>query len=324
MAAGTPSRATTTKRVWLPSGGRRCRRRSRRGRRSTAAIIGAMRGHPDGLLLPHQPGRLGRGVGVAHLDVGPLAAGTAALPGGHRDGVHDLHVGQRRAPAAPAGTAGCRARPRAGSAGRASKASASMRQVDGALDGVLDGDEAELDVAGSTAASTSGMVRKGTSSPPARSGWVSSACSVKVPSGPRKPTRGGWVRSVGTGCQDSDVDDDALRALLDDVRQRRAAPRRGRGAAAAPPVRRPRLRPRRPPPRAAPGPARGGLRPRQDARAVRRHRRRAAARGSAARSCSPGPATSRPRPRWPPTRRAPQPARPSCGGPCPPPGRSRS
>ena len=72
-------------------------------------------------------------------------------------------------------------------------------------------------------------------------------------------------------------------------------------APAAPALRRPRLRPRRPPPGAAPGPARGGLRPGQDARAVRRHRRRAAERREPGRSCSPGPATSRPRPRWPPT-----------------------
>ena len=41
----------------------------------------------------------------------------------------------------------------------------------------------------STASSTSGMVRYSTCSAEARSGWVFSACSVNVPSGPRKPTR---------------------------------------------------------------------------------------------------------------------------------------
>ena len=41
----------------------------------------------------------------------------------------------------------------------------------------------------STASSTSGMVRNSTCSAAARSGCDFSACSVNVPSGPRKPTR---------------------------------------------------------------------------------------------------------------------------------------
>src|SRR5438552_3276409 len=75
-----------------------------------------------------------------------------------------------------------------------------------------------------TAASTSGIVEKGTSSPAARSAWVRSACSVKVPSGPRKPTGGFEVSWTGTGCQDSDVDDEALRAFLADIASGRVDP----------------------------------------------------------------------------------------------------
>ncbi|CAA9222920.1 MAG: Circadian phase modifier, partial [uncultured Acidimicrobiales bacterium] len=60
---------------------------------------------------------------------------------------------------------------------------------------------------------------------------------------------------------------------------RRAVGRRRRGPPAAPPLRRSRLRQGRPPPHSAPGPARGGLRPREVARAVCRHRGRAAGRG---------------------------------------------
>ena len=78
---------------------------------------------------------------------------------------------------------------------------------------------------------------------------------------------------------------------------RARSPRRRGGRAAAPAVRRPRLRPRRPPPPPAPGHGRGGLRPGQDAGAVRGHRGRAARRRRRRRCCSPGPTTPRPPPR---------------------------
>ena len=44
-------------------------------------------------------------------------------------------------------------------------------------------------VPSATACSTAAMETSGTSSPAARSGSLSSACSVNVPSGPRNPTR---------------------------------------------------------------------------------------------------------------------------------------
>src|SRR3954447_9874123 len=74
----------------------------------------------------------------------------------------------------------------------------------------------------STARSTSGMVARSTRSAAARSAWLSNACSVKVPGGPRKPTRTPAGRS-GTGWQDSEVDTEALRALLDEVAAGRVA-----------------------------------------------------------------------------------------------------
>ncbi len=80
-------------------------------------------------------------------------------------------------------------------------------------------------------------------------------------------------------------------------------------------LRRPRLRPRRPPPPAAPGHARGGLRAGQDARAVRRHRRRAAGHGGDVRSCSPGRPTSSTTVAAARTRAGRSPARRSSGGP---------
>src|SRR5690606_12784914 len=80
----------------------------------------------------------------------------------------------------------------------------------------------------SVAASTSGIEPMGTSCAPARSGCVSSASSVNVPVGPRKPTRielgsvsdGGGTDAAAavTTEQDSDVDEPALRELLDAVR----------------------------------------------------------------------------------------------------------
>ena len=65
---------------------------------------------------------------------------------------------------------------------------------------------------------TSGMDGAGRRSRPARSGWVYSACSVKVPRGPRyaRVERSGGARSATTG-KDSDVEADALRVLMDDV-----------------------------------------------------------------------------------------------------------
>src|SRR4051794_22587764 len=75
----------------------------------------------------------------------------------------------------------------------------------------------------STARRTSGIVIRSTSSAAARSAWLNSACSVNVPGGPRKPTRTAGGRS-GTGWQDSEVDAEALRALLDDVAAGRVEP----------------------------------------------------------------------------------------------------
>src|SRR5829696_8985000 len=74
----------------------------------------------------------------------------------------------------------------------------------------------------STARSTCGMVARSTSSAEARSAWLRRACSVNVPGGPRKPTRTPGGRA-GTGWQDSEVDAEALRALLDDVAAGRIA-----------------------------------------------------------------------------------------------------
>src|SRR5439155_4115937 len=67
------------------------------------------------------------------------------------------------------------------------------------------------------AASTSGIDRSGTSSPAARSGWLSSASSVNVPKGPRKAMRGMAQHNTA-------VDEDALRRLLDGVRSGEMAP----------------------------------------------------------------------------------------------------
>ena len=77
------------------------------------------------------------------------------------------------------------------------------------------------------------------------------------------------------------MDEADLSELLDGVRTGRIAPDDAVGRLRRLPVRRPRLRPGRPPPGPAPGHGRGGLRAGQDARAVRRHRRRAAGRRGA-------------------------------------------
>src|SRR3954453_23008358 len=71
----------------------------------------------------------------------------------------------------------------------------------------------------STAASTSGNDRSGSSSASARSAWVSRASSVNVPRGPRKATVvicGGWIVTA--------MDEPALRRLLADVRSGALAP----------------------------------------------------------------------------------------------------
>ena len=60
---------------------------------------------------------------------------------------------------------------------------------------------------------------------------------MKVPERPEEADADGWWVSVaGTGCQDSEVDAAALRALLDDVAAgaRRARRRRGAGCGACP------------------------------------------------------------------------------------------
>jgi hypothetical protein len=55
----------------------------------------------------------------------------------------------------------------------------------GALNGVLDGDEPQVDLPAATSSSTAVMVGSGRRSAPARSGWVSSASWVKVAAGPK-------------------------------------------------------------------------------------------------------------------------------------------
>src|SRR3546814_373579 len=72
----------------------------------------------------------------------------------------------------------------------------------------------------STAASTSAKVPIGTSSWLARSGCDRRACSVKVPSGPRKPTRrsGPGAASSVTRRNATGVDEAAILQLLADVR----------------------------------------------------------------------------------------------------------
>src|SRR3954469_4454335 len=68
----------------------------------------------------------------------------------------------------------------------------------------------------SVAASTSGIDVNETSSIAARSGCVSSACSLNVPAGPRKPMRD--IATEATARQHVVVDEKALRELLDGVR----------------------------------------------------------------------------------------------------------
>src|SRR3954452_6630992 len=69
----------------------------------------------------------------------------------------------------------------------------------------------------SVTASTSGMDPTGTSSPDARSGWLSSASSVNVPRGPRKAMRGMAQHNTA-------VDEASLRQLLEQVRAGEVAP----------------------------------------------------------------------------------------------------
>ena len=153
----------------------------------------------------------------------------------------------------------------------------------------------------------------------ARSGWVSSACSVNVPSGPRKPTPGGRGRVVrrrrSRRRKIVTWTKPALRRLLDDVRCGRGrTPTTPSPSCAACPS----------PTSASPGStttgrcARGCPR-RSTARARRPSRRRPSSRelldaGASARCCSPGPTTSRSPPRSRPTPAAPGTAPPSCGG----------
>src|SRR3712207_9065166 len=81
-----------------------------------------------------------------------------------------------------------------------------------------------------TAAITSGIDARGTRSADARSGWVKRACSVNVPGGPRKPTRGAPTAAVagmtgwGTGWEDRAVDEASLRELVDAVAAGRLDP----------------------------------------------------------------------------------------------------
>ena len=187
-----------------------------------------------------------------------------------------------------------------------------LGEVDGALDRVLDGRRsrgrrrrprrrrARRGIDGSGTSSRRGEVGLG------QQRLLGERARAARGSRPADGGRSGSTsRGVtGTGCQDSDVDPTALRALLDDVAAGRVDARRGRG----PPV-----RASRSPTSATPGStttarcARACPRP-----STARARRRAVRRASSA-SCWPtgtGPVLltratpSRPRPRWRPTRAA--------------------
>jgi hypothetical protein len=153
--------------------------------------------------------------------------------------------------------------------------------VDRALDGVLDGHEAQVDLAGLGGGEHLGDRGEGHQLRPARSGWVSRACSVKVPGGSEEPDAqarwGGvvrrrsrpsrivaWTRPPSGSCSTT------------------CAPARSRpttrwpACAACPSPTW--ASPGSTTTAAAPGHGRGRVRPGQDARAVRGHRGRAAGR----------------------------------------------
>jgi hypothetical protein len=150
---------------------------------------GADRCGVEGVAFAHQLGGIGGAVRRQDLDVGQLVAQiVVALRRGDGDRVQVAHVGE------------CRARPGEQTVLDVDHDLALDQQVvverqgvlgevHHALDRVLDRHQPRSISSRSTASSTSGTVRKATCSASARSVWVSRACWVKVPNGPKNPTR---------------------------------------------------------------------------------------------------------------------------------------
>ena len=153
-----------------------------------------------------RPRRLGGGVGRPLLHPGQLAVEERlALRRGHRDRHDGLHVGQRRA--GPGQEALLHVEDDlALDQEVVVEGERVLGQAHGAVDGVLDRRRSPGPPRRPPPpAARRGWWRRSTSSAAARSAWLSSACSVNVPGGPRKPTRTPGGRS-GTGWQDSEVD----------------------------------------------------------------------------------------------------------------------
>ena len=236
VGAGTPSRADDDEAGLVAvvvgdvarqhARGRRARRRDRRARSPPPRAPGRYR--PDGPPRPSSWPRAARRPG----SVRSRNARHCAVA--HRDRHDGLHVAERQCRPAPAGTARRRARPRAGSAGRASKARASWLRLHRALDGVLDRHEAEIDHAGLDGAQHVGDRRQVDQLGRRQIGLGEERLLGERAERPEEADPRAACRRAagfpGTGWQDSDVDADALRALLDDVRRRpsvaagRAAP----------------------------------------------------------------------------------------------------
>ena len=141
--------------------GRRCRRPAPRGRRARRRCAARWPPRPARALLADVPRRLGGGVGGPQLGARQVLGQEAlALRRGHRDREDDLDVGQRRARPAEQALLDVE-HDLALDEQVVVEGQRVLREVDGALDRVLDGDEADVDLAvGSTASSTSGIVRQ--------------------------------------------------------------------------------------------------------------------------------------------------------------------
>ena len=209
-------------------GGPRCPRPAGPGRRARPAS-GVGDGRDRGVVgLGHAARRLGRGVRRARSTT-PGSSGLqerAALGGGHRDRHDRADVAQRGARRTASrcswttGITTSRWMSRS-----TSNASVSIGDVDRALDRVLDGHEADVDRAvGGGAQHVGACCRTAPARPPDRSGWVSSACSVKVPRdrgsrrGDRSRLREGMRRQQSRRVRIVTWTRRTLRQLLDDVR----------------------------------------------------------------------------------------------------------
>ena len=286
---GMPSRATATNRVWLPSWSAMSAAITS-SPYSSAAARGAIAAMPGVDVLAHDLRGRRRRVGRAHLRSWQLLAEeTMALGGCDRDRQHVLHVGERRTRAGDQAVLDVEHH-LAGDDQVVVERERVEREVDHALDRVLDRHEADTDI-------TAGDRVEDVRHRPVRDqltrrevGLGTQRLLGERAERPEEPdplrrvggraridqARSSWAPRLRALPRMGAVDDSALRALIDGIRSGEVTADEAVARALATAVRRPRRRARRPPPHAAPGHARGGVRPGQDAGAVRAHRRRAA------------------------------------------------